>query len=71
MSQDASSGWTASGKDIRMTTETILANATLVLPGETLRGQLRLADGRIAEIAEGSGVPAGAIDCAGDLVMPA
>jgi alpha-D-ribose 1-methylphosphonate 5-triphosphate diphosphatase len=51
-------------------TETILANATLVLPTETLRGQVRLVDGLIADIAEGSAVPAGAIDCGGDLVMP-
>lgn len=51
-------------------TDTILANATLVLPTETLRGQVRLSGGRIAEIAEGAGVPAGAIDCGGDLVMP-
>ena len=51
-------------------TETILANATLVLPTETLRGQLRMIDGRIADIAPGSNVPAGAMDCAGDLVMP-
>ncbi len=53
-----------------MTTETILANATLVLPEGVLRGQLRLQDGRIADIAEGTGVPAGAMDCGGDLVMP-
>ncbi|NHB75249.1 alpha-D-ribose 1-methylphosphonate 5-triphosphate diphosphatase [Rhodobacter calidifons] len=53
-----------------MTTETILANATLVLPTETLRGQLRVVDGRIQDIAEGTGVPHGAVDCGGDLVMP-
>ncbi|MCX7646630.1 MAG: alpha-D-ribose 1-methylphosphonate 5-triphosphate diphosphatase [Rhodobacteraceae bacterium] len=53
-----------------MTTETILANATLVLPTETLRGQLRIRDGRIADIAEGASVPRGAVDCEGDLVMP-
>jgi alpha-D-ribose 1-methylphosphonate 5-triphosphate diphosphatase len=53
-----------------MTTETILANATLVLPGEVIRGQMRLAGGSIIEIAEGFDVPPGAIDCAGDLVMP-
>ncbi len=53
-----------------MTTETILANATLVLPTETLRGQVRLKDGQIADIAEGVTVPQGAIDCGGDLVMP-
>ncbi len=51
-------------------TETILANATLVLPDTVLRGQVRLVDGRIADIAEGTGLPAGSIDCAGDLVMP-
>ncbi len=51
-------------------TETILANATLVLPGETLRGHLRMADGQIADIAQGGTIPPGAIDCGGDLVMP-
>lgn len=53
-----------------MTRETILANATLVLPDETLRGQVRIVDGKIADIAEGRDVPAGAEDCDGDLVMP-
>lgn len=53
-----------------MTRDTILANATLVLPHETLRGQVRIVDGRIAEIAQGSSVPKGAEDCDGDLVMP-
>jgi alpha-D-ribose 1-methylphosphonate 5-triphosphate diphosphatase len=51
-------------------TETILANATLVLPDGVLRGQLRLAEGRIAEIVEGGTIPAGAVDCNGDLLMP-
>lgn len=51
-------------------TETILANATLVLPAETLRGQIRLQDGIVADIAAGQGLPAGAIDCGGDLVLP-
>jgi alpha-D-ribose 1-methylphosphonate 5-triphosphate diphosphatase len=53
-----------------MPAETILANATLVLPGETLRGQIRMLDGRIADIDAGSSVPHGAVDCNGDLVMP-
>jgi alpha-D-ribose 1-methylphosphonate 5-triphosphate diphosphatase len=53
-----------------MTRETILANATLVLPDETLRGQLRIVDGRIADIAPGADVPQGAEDCGGDMVMP-
>ena len=51
-------------------TETILANATLVLPAETLRGQIRLRDGIVADIAAGAQLPAGAIDCGGDLVLP-
>jgi hypothetical protein len=51
-------------------TETILANATLVLPDGTRRGTLCLRDGQIADIGDGAGVPAGAIDCRGDLVMP-
>jgi alpha-D-ribose 1-methylphosphonate 5-triphosphate diphosphatase len=51
-------------------TETILANALIVRPSEVIRGTLVLRDGRIADIAEGAGVPAGAIDCGGDLVMP-
>ncbi|MDP2084014.1 MAG: alpha-D-ribose 1-methylphosphonate 5-triphosphate diphosphatase [Gemmobacter sp.] len=51
-------------------TETILANATLVLPEETLRGHLRMQDGAIADIGEGTNIPAGAIDCGGDLLMP-
>lgn len=50
--------------------DTILANATLVLPGETLRGQVRISGGQIADLASGPGVPSGAIDCGGDLVMP-
>ncbi|VDC24569.1 alpha-D-ribose 1-methylphosphonate 5-triphosphate diphosphatase [Pseudogemmobacter humi] len=53
-----------------MTSETILANAALVLPGEILRGQVRILDGRIAEIAQGSDLPRGAEDCGGDLLMP-
>ncbi|ABL72835.1 alpha-D-ribose 1-methylphosphonate 5-triphosphate diphosphatase [Paracoccus denitrificans] len=51
-------------------TETILANATLILPGEVIRGALRMADGRITAIDQGGAVPPGAVDCGGDLVMP-
>lgn len=50
--------------------ETILANATLVLPHEVVRGSLRMDQGRIAGLDTGGAVPAGAIDCGGDLVMP-
>jgi alpha-D-ribose 1-methylphosphonate 5-triphosphate diphosphatase len=53
-----------------MTRETILANASLVLPSGTLRGQVRMVDGLITDIAEGKGVPSGAEDCDGDLVLP-
>jgi alpha-D-ribose 1-methylphosphonate 5-triphosphate diphosphatase len=51
-------------------TETILANATLVLPRELLSGSIVLRDGVIAAVGEGSDLPPGAIDCEGDLVLP-
>ncbi len=51
-------------------TQTILANATLVLPDEVVTGALRIENGRIAAIDPGAAIPAGAIDCAGDLVAP-
>ncbi|MFY8145420.1 MAG: alpha-D-ribose 1-methylphosphonate 5-triphosphate diphosphatase, partial [Rhodobacter sp.] len=50
--------------------DTIIANALLVLPHETLRGSLHLSGGVIRAIDPGTAVPAGAIDCGGDLVMP-
>jgi alpha-D-ribose 1-methylphosphonate 5-triphosphate diphosphatase len=50
--------------------ETILANAQLVLPDEVVCGSLRLEGDRIRAIDTGVAVPAGAIDCTGDLVMP-
>lgn len=53
-----------------MTDELILANATLVLPSETLRGSVKLVDGEIAEIASGSSVPTGALDLEGDYLSP-
>ena len=37
-----------------MTQETVLANATLVLPDETVTGSVRIRDGQIAEIATGA-----------------
>jgi alpha-D-ribose 1-methylphosphonate 5-triphosphate diphosphatase len=52
------------------TTETILANARLVLPGETVTGSLLLREGRIAAIDTGTAIPPGAQDMAGDLLMP-
>ncbi len=53
-----------------MTEEMILANATLVLPNETLTGSVRIAGETIVEVASGAAVPAGAIDCEGDYVCP-
>ena len=50
--------------------DTILANATLVLPHEVITGSLRLSDGLITAIDTGVHVPAGAEDCGGDLIMP-
>ena len=51
-------------------TDTILANARLVLPQEVMLGALVFRAGRIAEILPGSMVPKGAIDCGGDLLAP-
>lgn len=51
-------------------TETILANATLVLPDDVLCGSIVFRDGSIAAIDSGTHVPQGAMDCGGDLVMP-
>ncbi|MEM9643121.1 MAG: alpha-D-ribose 1-methylphosphonate 5-triphosphate diphosphatase, partial [Pseudomonadota bacterium] len=48
----------------------ILANATLVLPGETVTGGVRIVEDNIADIDIGASVPAGAIDCEGDYVSP-
>lgn len=50
--------------------QTILANARLVLPNEVVTGSICLSDGKITAIDHGCSVPKGAIDCEGDLVMP-
>lgn len=57
-------------REVQMTEDLILANATLVLPNETVTGSVRIVGEAIAEIDTGSGVPAGAIDCEGDYVSP-
>ncbi|MBY5971234.1 alpha-D-ribose 1-methylphosphonate 5-triphosphate diphosphatase [Ferrimonas balearica] len=51
------------------TDELILANATLVLPGETRVGHVVIRGGEIAEIGSGA-VPSGAVDCEGDYLSP-
>lgn len=47
-----------------------LANARLTLPDTVIVGALTIEDGVITDIVEGDAVPAGSIDCGGDLVMP-
>ncbi|WP_420586312.1 alpha-D-ribose 1-methylphosphonate 5-triphosphate diphosphatase [Ruegeria sp.] len=53
-----------------MTEEMILANATLVLPHETVTGSVRITGETITDVATGAAVPARAIDCNGDYVCP-
>ena len=48
----------------------VFANAELVLPEGVVRGALTVAHGRIVAIAAGASVPAGALDCGGDLLAP-
>ncbi|MDB5659907.1 MAG: alpha-D-ribose 1-methylphosphonate 5-triphosphate diphosphatase [Cypionkella sp.] len=50
--------------------QTILANATLVLPNEVIHGAIRLENGVITAIDHGTSVSVGAVNCEGDLVMP-
>lgn len=50
--------------------ETVLTNARLVLTDEVVTGSIALSGGRIAAIDQGASALPGAIDCAGDLVMP-
>ena len=47
-----------------------LANARLVLPNRVVTGHLTIEKGMIVAVDEGAHVPAGAIDCGGDYVLP-
>ncbi len=47
-----------------------LANAQLVLPDQVVTGILTIENGIISDIVEGGRVPDGAVDCAGDFVLP-
>ena len=51
-------------------TETVLANARLVLEGEVAPGAVRIREGRIAAVERGAARPRGAVDCEGDLLAP-
>jgi len=53
-----------------MTQQTILANATLVLPDETVTGAIIMRGATIEGIDSGKSVPKGAVDCGGDFVAP-
>ena len=57
-------------RDVHMTKETILANAKIILPDAVIPGSVVLRDGVIADIAEGSAVPQGAVDCEGRYLAP-
>lgn len=47
-----------------------LANARIVLRDRVVTGRVTVRGGAIAEIAEGTAVPRGAVDCGGDLLIP-
>ncbi|TVQ55966.1 MAG: alpha-D-ribose 1-methylphosphonate 5-triphosphate diphosphatase [Rhodobacteraceae bacterium] len=53
-----------------MSPELVIANATVVTPARAFRGMVLVRDGLIADIAEGAGTPAGAVDCEGDYLLP-
>lgn len=53
-----------------MTQDFILANATLVLPDETVTGSVLVRDGKIADIGIGASIPRSAEDCGGDYIAP-
>ena len=47
-----------------------MANAKLVLEDRIIHGAIHISNGQIAEITEGDVVPMGAMDCAGDMLVP-
>ena len=53
-----------------MTDELVIANARVVAPGGDFLGAVRIRDGLIDDVSEGAGVPAGALDCGGDYLIP-
>ena len=53
-----------------MTSETVFANASLILRDRVARGSLVVRDGLIADLDESGAAPAGAIDCGGDFIAP-
>ena len=58
------------GHDETIRPDLCLANAQLVLPERVVNGTLTIEKGVITSITEGDHVPAFAVDCEGDLVIP-
>ena len=56
--------------DNDVSSDLCLANAQLVLEDQVLTGAVTIEQGVICDITEGDHVPTGALDCAGDLVIP-
>ena len=48
----------------------VLANAEVMAPDGAFRGRVTVLGDRIVEVTDGAEVPAGAIDCGGDVVAP-
>lgn len=57
-------------RDTDATGELLLANAQLVLADQVITGAIAIEQGVITDITEGDRVPSGAVNCAGDLVLP-
>lgn len=53
-----------------MANDLCLANAQLVLADRIVTGMVKIEQGIISQITEGDQVPVGAVDCAGDIVLP-
>lgn len=56
--------------DTQMSGVQCLANARLVLPDAVVTGSVTIQQGMISEIVESDHIPAGALDCEGDFVLP-
>ncbi|MEM9972495.1 MAG: alpha-D-ribose 1-methylphosphonate 5-triphosphate diphosphatase, partial [Pseudomonadota bacterium] len=56
--------------DTDMAGDLCLANAELVLPDRVVTGAITVERGVITAVTEGGGVPTGAVDCRGDMVLP-
>ena len=56
--------------DIAALGDLCLARGELVLPDRVLTGSVTIENGIITELREGDDLPEGAVDCAGDLIVP-